>query len=342
MTTQVPGPATQTSMESVRTDGIEAGHVRPPTGATPSTAPSGISTGYVAAWAVIGAISAGYLAVTAWGGTPPSTVTMADPAYRIDQISSDVAELKAQVADMTKAAEDDRTRLTALETTVETRLAGLAGSAAKLAAAPEPAPQITTQSDGTAKTVTVPGVLLTKSPASPSPSAVPPTMEKAAASEAKATPSLPRAPTKIIAAAPVEEAKTAKSTEVAEATKATGNKKAEAKASDAFKPFRTTTQAGAAIETGSLPPRATNGPVGIEVASAGSLDSARQSWGGITSRAGDALAGTEARIMPSIDGTSFRVIAGPYQNEADAQKACAALKARGIACRATGFGGAPL
>lgn len=269
-------------------------------------------------------------------------MSTASPALRIEQISGDVAELKAQVADLTKSAEDDRARLTTLETTVETRLAGLAGSAAKLTTAPDVAPAAAAPSDGAAKTVTVPGVLITKTGANTSVATIPPTPDKTAISEAKATPPLPRAPTKIIAAAPADDAKTVKATEVAQAAKPTAKQKAEAKASDAFKPFRTTTQSGSPIETGSLPPRATNGPVGIEVASAGSLDSARQSWGGITSRAGDALAGTEARIMPSIDGTSFRVIAGPYQNEADAQKACATLKARGIACRSTGFGGAPL
>ncbi|HRK17738.1 MAG TPA: SPOR domain-containing protein [Hyphomicrobiaceae bacterium] len=343
MTTQAPGAATQTSSESVRIDGAEAtsGRIGAP------GAPAALATGYVAAWAVLGAISAGYLAVTAWDSSSRGYGARADLPAKIEQIGGDVAELKAQVADLTKSTQDDRARLTALETTVETRLTGLAGSAAKVAALAEPAPAVATQPSGTTKTVTVPGVLMTTTPVNPTPAAAPvaaaaPASEASATTETKAASSQPRAPTRIIAAAPPSDAAATKSADVAQAAKAAAKQKVEAKASDAFKPFRTTTSGGAQIETGSLQSRPSAGPVGVEVASAVSLESARQSWGGIASRAGDALAGTEPRIMPSVDGTSFRVIAGPYQSEADAQKTCAALKARGIACRSTGFGGAPL
>lgn len=331
----MPAPAPSPS-------GPSAGDARQPFGsaASETTSRPGLSRGYVVAWAVLGAMSAGYLGIAAWDGTAAGGMSGDSMSSRVARLSSDVSQLRTKVAGLAEQQGADHERLAALQTTVETRLAGIAAGAAKAAATGDiiPAP-----ASDPVKTVTVPGVMLvtTKPPSSaPVPAPITKPQADAASNAPSSEPALPpRKPTKILASAPTAETQqpTAEARPVTKAKSASTPKTA-----DAFKPVVTVAAPASSIETGSLPARANAGPVGLEVASASSLDGARQSWGGIASRAGDALSGAEPRIMPSLDGTQFRVIAGPYTNEVDAQRACAALKARGIACRATGFGGAPL
>ena len=169
----------------------------------------------------------------------------------------------------------------------------------------------------------------------------------------------PEKPVASVRANAQRQARQAADAEVAPAVSAAAN--------DAFSPARNarvqTATGGArpALETGSIAASswqtssgsadtnstaagttASKGPAGLEIAATTSLDGARESWGQFRSRDGGVLAGAQPRVMPSADGTRFRLIAGPYRSEAEASEACRELQARGIACRPTGYGGAPL
>ena len=321
-------------------------------GANTVAASRSLPATYVTAWAVLGALSAGYLGFSAWDNTGDATL-----GRKVTALASDVTELRSAVGDIVQQQTVTTGRMAALETTIETRIAGLATTAARATSTSEPkdVQAVANRPTEVRSTITVPGVaLVTTRPAPPQVQTAPQPRAEAPADAIPAViaaaPTEPRKPTKLIATAPLADgpamiAKTA-SAQVEPAVRAKA-----AKAADAYVPPRGKATAASAIATGSLPSTAPSGlgvqsapsgPIGIEVAASPSLDGARQSWGSIRSRDGGALTGVEPRVMPNADGSAFRVIAGPYNSEADAQKACVALKARGLGCQPAGFGGAPL
>lgn len=126
---------------------------------------------------------------------------------------------------------------------------------------------------------------------------------------------------------------------------------------------------GAAIETGSLPakeatkePPATTrelaaarrapataeaaAPQGAEpgqsaailLARGPSLDALRLSWSLLNERHKSALGSLEPRVVTPEPGT-HQLIAGPFATSADAAKACATLKSRGVSCQPAEFKG---
>lgn len=96
------------------------------------------------------------------------------------------------------------------------------------------------------------------------------------------------------------------------------------------------------IKTGSIPPPAPPAPIGLLVASGPSLDSIKLSWTVLNQNHAVVLGALEPRIRPATDGSAFQLVAGPFATEADAQKACASLKARGVGCKQADYSGAPL
>ncbi len=82
-------------------------------------------------------------------------------------------------------------------------------------------------------------------------------------------------------------------------------------------------------------------PRAIEIGSGESLDSLRARWGELSSRDSQTLGALSPRYRLAADGRAapFTLLAGPFNNPAEATKACSALRARGIACRVGAFGG---
>lgn len=84
---------------------------------------------------------------------------------------------------------------------------------------------------------------------------------------------------------------------------------------------------------GRAPPLA--GPRGIEIGSADSLDVLRSRWSELTEQQGHILKPLAPRYRISADGkqSPFTLMAGPFTNPAEAQRACANLRANGVTCR---------
>lgn len=83
-------------------------------------------------------------------------------------------------------------------------------------------------------------------------------------------------------------------------------------------------------------------PSGIEIADSDSLDGLRQSWSALSGANTDVLRRLSARYRISGDASRnnpFTLLAGPFANPAEARKACAALKSRGVVCRVGDFAG---
>jgi hypothetical protein len=87
-----------------------------------------------------------------------------------------------------------------------------------------------------------------------------------------------------------------------------------------------------------LPPA---NPRAIEIGSGESLDSLRAKWGELTSRDTQTLGALSPRYRLSADGRAapFTLLAGPFGNTAEANRACGALRAKGIACRVGAYAG---
>ncbi len=88
--------------------------------------------------------------------------------------------------------------------------------------------------------------------------------------------------------------------------------------------------------TVSRPPQ----PVGIELASATSVDALRLSWSVLADRH-NALKNLEARYVAGgeTDAPSYDLVAGPFKSAAEARKACKALQAEGSPCKVGVFSG---
>lgn len=80
---------------------------------------------------------------------------------------------------------------------------------------------------------------------------------------------------------------------------------------------------------------------GIEIGAAESLDGLRESWATIANGNVDVLRRAAPRYRISADGRAkpFTLIAGPFATPAEASKACASLRARGVPCRVSEFSG---
>ena len=84
-----------------------------------------------------------------------------------------------------------------------------------------------------------------------------------------------------------------------------------------------------------------SGPRAVEIGSSESLDGLRAKWGDLTSRNGDVLADLAPRYRLAADGRQapFTLLAGPFETPADATRACTVLRAKGVSCRVSAYGG---
>jgi hypothetical protein len=300
---------------------------------------------YVSTWALVGLASAGYLGFVALNGGGKTQQALASLQGDVRQIKSTVADIDAR----------ERVAMTRIDT-IESRIGGISASAANLVppqmtaavqgppvqaqvtAPASPLPSVTAPS--------VPGIALvtTRRAPPPMPPAVAPPQTEAAIPVPSLSSNEPQRPTRIIGqAAPADDG----AARVASAPQAVQPKiiRVPARTSDAYtgqaNPSVATTSG---IETGSTTPAVVkpSGPRALQLGSGPSLESVKLNWTVLSQAHGPVLGSLEPRILPSADGRAFRLLAGPFTSDADAQKACAQLKARGVSCRSTEYSGAPL
>ncbi len=86
------------------------------------------------------------------------------------------------------------------------------------------------------------------------------------------------------------------------------------------------------------------GPRGIQIATGPSVDALRISWMVLSERHKEILSRFEPRFVLSsgASGPGYRLIAGPIENTAAANKVCGDLRARRVTCGVSAFGGEPL
>ena len=91
------------------------------------------------------------------------------------------------------------------------------------------------------------------------------------------------------------------------------------------------------------PPEPT-GPRGVQIATGPSVDALRISWMLLAQRHGEILQRFEPRFVQSTSGSgpAYRLIAGPIDNTASANKVCSELRARRVTCGVSAFSGEPL
>lgn len=287
--------------------------------ATPPARRYGAS--YVAMWAGLGLISAGYLGAVGLSRSGDFDAVLAPVTQTLDQLAKDVADLKQTTASIDARERETAGRVKASESRLDTfaqmaanlpQAAAASPSAqgqrptnrAVLAETASTAPQPSLQSPPAAITAKVPGLAVVQAPQRQAANAQLPVVGPAGA--AAELPPLKPVPPKPVVAIP------------------------------AAIPGTT-----AQIQTGSLSPNPGR-TAGLLVASGPSLDSIRLSWNVLSQTHGQVLGKLDPRIVPAGDGSAFQLIAGPFANDAEALKTCAALKARGVGCRAAEYTGAPL
>lgn len=82
-------------------------------------------------------------------------------------------------------------------------------------------------------------------------------------------------------------------------------------------------------------------PQGVQLASGPSLDALRLSWVLLTERHGASLKGLQPRYVTGNEtgGKAYDLIAGPIASAEDAERVCAALRAKKVACAVSPFSG---
>ena len=263
-------------------------------------------------------MSAAYLGVLFWQRAGSVDVALAPVTESLERMATDIAELKQTTAaiDARGRATSDRLALT------ETRLDGFAQAAAN---APQASASVAQRPLNRAQ--------LEAAPSPQAPAATPPA--RIAGVEFSTPPQAPVRPfATATVAAPAAPATKAAARAAAASPTVAAAPVAKVPVNDALT---------SPIRTGSVPPAAAPGrPVGLLVASGPSLDSIRLSWNVLSQNHGAVLSSLEPRILPTGDGSAFQLIAGPFANDAEAQKACVSLKSRGVGCRSAEFAGAPL
>lgn len=103
---------------------------------------------------------------------------------------------------------------------------------------------------------------------------------------------------------------------------------------------RKTAETARAIETGSLPAPVApgGGAVGVQIGAGPSIDAVRLTWSLLNDRHKATLKALEPRIV-ATEGGNYQLVAGPFASDADAAKACATLRQRGVPCRPAEFKG---
>lgn len=109
----------------------------------------------------------------------------------------------------------------------------------------------------------------------------------------------------------------------------------------------------APIETGSIPAReivfgepvvttTSGGTVyAVQLAASPTMDGLRQRWDDLVDRHGS-LATLQPRVVETRGGGPYRLVAGPLQSKADADRLCADMRSARTTCFATPYSGSPL
>lgn len=309
-----------------------AGDLRdaPPPVAVATKQPAhGPGRGHLASWVGLGLISTAYLGTMTWQRGNSIDSALVPVTETLERLANDIADLKQSTT-----AIDARERTTAQRVdATESRLESFAQLAANV---PQSANAQAAQGQRpTNRTV------LTETPAATAASAPVARMAGIALSPLPlaAQAAEPQKPARQLASAAVVTAPVLSPPIAAKPIVATARATPpgppvppQDAANDAMNP----------IKTGSLPPSVPPASIGLLVASGPSLDSIKLSWTVLNQNHAVVLNALEPRIRPATDGSAFQLIAGPFATEADAQKACASLKARGVGCKQADYSGAPL
>jgi septal ring-binding cell division protein DamX len=81
--------------------------------------------------------------------------------------------------------------------------------------------------------------------------------------------------------------------------------------------------------------------LGIELSGGESLEALRLGWDQLARQHGQVLRGLSPRYRTAIQGEEqpLRLVAGPFASQADANRACAQLRSKQVACRVGAFTG---
>jgi hypothetical protein len=99
-------------------------------------------------------------------------------------------------------------------------------------------------------------------------------------------------------------------------------------------------RANAPIETGSITPSSST-VYAVQLAAMPSMDGLRQRWDQLVDRHGS-LATLQPRVVETRGGGPYRLVAGPLQTKADADRLCADMRAARTTCFTTPYAGSPL
>ncbi|HEX5958436.1 MAG TPA: SPOR domain-containing protein [Hyphomicrobiaceae bacterium] len=81
----------------------------------------------------------------------------------------------------------------------------------------------------------------------------------------------------------------------------------------------------------------------VQLGASPSVQVLRQSWGRLSERHADTLTTLQPRVVaPRSQGGAYRLLAGPFDSKAEAERICSELQVGAKACFATGYAGAPL
>jgi hypothetical protein len=118
---------------------------------------------------------------------------------------------------------------------------------------------------------------------------------------------------------------------------------AEKPAPDAAPPIETGSIASATITFGEPVVTRSNTNFAVQLGAGRSVEALKLSWSLLLDQHGDALSPLQPRVIaPRADGGSYRLVAGPFDSRAEAEKICAAMALSRNKCFSTVFMGEPL
>lgn len=293
------------------------------------------SSAYLMSWVAVAAFGLGYIGVAA---TRPDLLGVILPIsdQQNDQVIAGrtAADVADELATLRKWVHDVQHELAAAKSALQEQSQQQQALLQRVAAAEDRLAAVATKEVRTEGAPARPGIqrLQTRTQAQP-----PQASTQAAAPAAPAEPRVAQAPTQ------------------SQAQAAQGVSEAASTLASNVRVLNNAATAAAPIATGSVPdagqtaagfgqpkvtPAAPAAPRAIEIGSSDSLEGLRAKWGDIAARNPEVVGEAAPRYRLSADGRQapFTLLAGPY-DAADAARACAALKAKGVACRVSSYGG---
>jgi SPOR domain len=164
----------------------------------------------------------------------------------------------------------------------------------------------------------------------------------AAAAPGKARPAERAQPQSKVAAAP-KEAEPASATRVMSAVMSVPDQPEKPAAEAAAPGIETGSIAPAPITFGEAVVTRSGTNFAVQLGAGRSVEALKLSWSLLLDQHGDALSPLQPRVIaPRGDGGSYRLVAGPFDSKAEAEKICAAMSLSRNKCFATVFAGEPL